>query len=247
MIVALASNAPFTFLDEPILGLDANHRDLFYRLVVEHFAHNPRCIVISTHLIEECAALLDHVVVLHRGRLLLDEDTERTLSRGYSVTGPAAAVAAYAAGRSVYGEQNLGGMTTAYLEGRPEGPAPSNLEFGRLDLQQLFIQLTTIPKEGEYKMKRSVWKAPLAYQFRNLLFPGLSSGGSSSCSRFCFTSGSLCLSRERNSVTTERRLPQRSSVSCGDARPGGMRSTWGLRGASHAGCCMAAPWPAWRR
>lgn len=142
MIVALASNAPFTFLDEPILGLDANHRDLFYRLVVEHFAHNPRCIVISTHLIEECAALLDHVVVLHRGRLLLDEDTERTLSRGYSVTGPAAAVAAYAAGRSVYGEQNLGGMTTAYLEGRPEGPAPSNLEFGRLDLQQLFIQLT---------------------------------------------------------------------------------------------------------
>lgn len=141
-ILALASQAPFTFLDEPVLGLDANHRDQFYRLVAENFSENPRCLVISTHLIEECAALIDHVVVLHHGKLLLDEDTEQTLSRGYSVTGPAAAVDRYTAGRGLYGSRSLGGLKTAYVEGRPEPHSPQGLEFGQLDLQQLFIQLT---------------------------------------------------------------------------------------------------------
>ena len=143
LIVAMASQAPFTFYDEPVLGLDANHRDLFYRELMEDYGHNPRCVVISTHLIEECANLLDHIIVINKGRLMLNEATEETLARGYSVSGPAGAVDAFTAGKALYGAQSLGGLKTAYVKGRPEGEtAPAGIELGKLDLQQLFIQLT---------------------------------------------------------------------------------------------------------
>lgn len=143
LIVAMASQAPFTFYDEPVLGLDANHRDLFYRELMEDFGNNPRCVVISTHLIEECANLLDHIIVINKGRLMLNEATEETLARGYSVSGPAGAVDAFTAGKTLFGAQSLGGLKTAYVQGRPEGEtAPAGIELGKLDLQQLFIQLT---------------------------------------------------------------------------------------------------------
>ena len=35
VITALASNVPYILLDEPILGLDANHRDSLYKSIIE--------------------------------------------------------------------------------------------------------------------------------------------------------------------------------------------------------------------
>ncbi len=145
LIVAMASQCPFTFYDEPVLGLDANHRDLFYRELMEDFARNPRCVVISTHLIEECSALLDHIIVINKGKLMLNEPVEDTLARGYTVSGPAGAVDAFTAGKKLFGTQNLGGLKTAYVQGAPEQEkAPDGLEISALDLQQLFIQLTNV-------------------------------------------------------------------------------------------------------
>ena len=145
LIVAMASQCPFTFYDEPVLGLDANHRDLFYRELMEDFAKNPRCVVISTHLIEECSALLDHIIVINKGKLMLNEPVEDTLSRGYTVSGPAGAVDAFTAGKKLFGTQNLGGLKTAYVQGTPDQEkAPDELEISALDLQQLFIQLTNV-------------------------------------------------------------------------------------------------------
>ena len=145
LIVAMASQCPFTFYDEPVLGLDANHRDLFYRELMEDFARNPRCVVISTHLIEECSALLDHIIVINKGKLMLNEPVEDTLARGYTVSGPAGVVDAFTAGKKLFGTQNLGGLKTAYVQGTPEQEkAPDGLEISALDLQQLFIQLTNV-------------------------------------------------------------------------------------------------------
>jgi ABC-type multidrug transport system ATPase subunit len=69
IVVGLAARAELTLLDEPYAGLDAVARTLFYdRLLADCTAH-PRCIVLSTHLIDEAAELLDRVLVLDRGRL----------------------------------------------------------------------------------------------------------------------------------------------------------------------------------
>jgi len=42
VIIALSVNVPYILLDEPILGLDANHRDLFYKTLVENYLEHPK-------------------------------------------------------------------------------------------------------------------------------------------------------------------------------------------------------------
>ena len=143
LITALATNAKYILLDEPILGLDANHRDLFYRTLIEKYSENPCTIVISTHLIEEAAGVLDHVVILKNGEVIRNESKDDLLAGSYMVSGTSAAVDAYCAGRNVLGSDSLGGLKTAYLTGVPEAAGvPEGLTVSRMDLQKLFIQLT---------------------------------------------------------------------------------------------------------
>ncbi len=143
LITAVATRAPYIFLDEPVLGLDANHRDLFYRSLIEQYSENPRTYIISTHLIEEAANVIDQVIIIKNGRLLKDESRDDLLRQGYTISGPAASVDAYAAGRNILGSDTLGGLKTAYLLGECDASAlPSGIEISHLDLQHLFIQLT---------------------------------------------------------------------------------------------------------
>ena len=141
--VALSSGAPYIFLDEPVLGLDAVHRDLFYKLVVAQFEKHPACYVLSTHLIEEAAGLIEDVIIINAGEILVNEPTERLLSQGYTVTGPETMVNAFIAGRPCIGQDQLGGMKSAYLlEPLDTSQVPDGLQTTKLNLQQLFVQLT---------------------------------------------------------------------------------------------------------
>lgn len=143
LIIALASNAPYILLDEPVLGLDANHRELFYRELIENYSEHPRTIVISTHLIEEVADLIEQVVIIKKGEILLNRPAEEVRQMGYSVSGKGSDVDAYIADREVLSVDSLGGLKTACLLGKPEG-VPASLEVASLDLQKLFVQLTNV-------------------------------------------------------------------------------------------------------
>ncbi len=143
LIVALSCNVPFVLLDEPVLGLDANHRDLFYRELLDAYANNPRTFIISTHLIEEVAGIIEQVVIIKEGKVILNDSMENVLSMGYCITGPVAAVDSYAAGKKLLGENVLGGLKSAYFWGQYDtDPLPQGLERSSLDLQKLFIELT---------------------------------------------------------------------------------------------------------
>jgi ABC-2 type transport system ATP-binding protein len=142
LVVALACGAPYVFLDEPVLGLDANHRELFYKVLLARYAEKPGCYVISTHLVEEVSGLVEDVVILHHGRVLRNESRDSLLACGYTVTGGAAAVDAFTQGQRLAGADAIGGLKTAYVLGRRPDEAPAGLEFSRLDLQRLFVQLT---------------------------------------------------------------------------------------------------------
>ena len=65
-ILALSVNVPYVFFDEPVLGLDAYHRDLFYRLLIEKYSEEPFTAVISTHLIEEVANVIEEVIIIKK-------------------------------------------------------------------------------------------------------------------------------------------------------------------------------------
>jgi ABC-2 type transport system ATP-binding protein len=146
-IAALASNVPYVLLDEPVLGLDANHRELFYRLLIEKYAQNPFTVVLSTHLIGEVEGIVEDVVVIDRGRILVSESLEKLLERGYAVTGPTDRVERFVAGQEVIGRERLGGVARAYVLGLPK-EGGEELEISPMDLQKLFIELTRDREEA---------------------------------------------------------------------------------------------------
>lgn len=141
-ILALSVNTPYVFLDEPVLGLDAYHRDLFYKLLIEKYALAPFTAVISTHLIEEVTNIVEHIVIIKDGQIIRDESRDNLLKNGYCISGPALLVDAYIKDREIIGQDSIGGLKTAYLIGAPESSLPQGLEVSSMDLQKLFIQLT---------------------------------------------------------------------------------------------------------
>lgn len=140
LILGLAVHTPYVFFDEPVLGLDAQHRELFYQLLVERFAQEPCTMMLSTHLIAEAAELIDHAVILRDGQLLCEGSVE-DLTRGVcTLSGPAAVLDGYLPGRQVLWEKSLGGWKSACVRGQTED-LPEGVERSGMNLQDYFISL----------------------------------------------------------------------------------------------------------
>jgi ABC-2 type transport system ATP-binding protein len=147
VIVGLASRAPLTFFDEPYLGLDAVARQIFYDRLLEDYAEHPRTIVLSTHLIDEVANLLEHVIVIDQGRILLDRDADEVRGSATTVAGATASVDAFVADRPVIGREGLGGLASVTVDGRLDQAdrihaAELGLELAPVSLQQLIVHMT---------------------------------------------------------------------------------------------------------
>ena len=107
-----------------MLGLDAQHRDLFYRLLMEKCAEGEQTAILSTHLIQEAANLISHAVIIKKGRIIRDAPVEELNGAAYTVSGPAALVDAYIAGRKLLSVNAIGGLKTASVEGEPDRTPP---------------------------------------------------------------------------------------------------------------------------
>ena len=143
LVIALALDVPYVIFDEPVLGLDANHRELFYELLLREFEAGERSFIIATHLIEEVAGLIEEVVLIDKGRVLFQESVESLLERGYSVSGLAAEVEDYCRGKNVIAQDELGSLKVAYIMGaREELPPDSRLQLASMNLQKLFVKIT---------------------------------------------------------------------------------------------------------
>ena len=139
-VLSLSVHTPFLFLDEPTLGMDAFHRELFYKLLIESYSESPSCILLSTHLISEVEGLLENVIILDHGKVLINESSEQLLAQGYCVSGRISDVDDYCSGKNVIGSSVVGGLKTTAVLGERE-QVPDTLEVAGLSLQQLFVQL----------------------------------------------------------------------------------------------------------
>lgn len=139
-VLSLSVHTPFLFLDEPTLGMDAFHRELFYKLLIESYSESPSCILLSTHLISEVEGLLENVIILDHGKVLIDESSEQLLAQGYCVSGRISDVDDYCSGKNVIGSSVVGGLKTTAVLGERE-QVPDTLDVTGLSLQQLFVQL----------------------------------------------------------------------------------------------------------
>lgn len=143
LTVALSLNVPYVIFDEPVLGLDANHRELFYDLLLKDYEDGERTIIIATHLIEEVANIIEEVILIDKGKILLQESVERLLETGYSISGITKEVDDYCTDKNVIGYDELGSLKIAYVLGEKTPlPENSNLQISAMNLQKLFVKLT---------------------------------------------------------------------------------------------------------
>ena len=143
LVMALSLDVDYLLLDEPVLGLDAAHRDLFYRLLMEDYLERGRAVVVATHLIEEVATLVERVAIIDEGRLLMEASADELRTSGYSVSGRAEDVRAYCEGLEVLGIDELGSLAMAYVQGEPvRERLTDRLDVAPMSLQKLFVELT---------------------------------------------------------------------------------------------------------
>lgn len=141
LILGLCVNTPYVLFDEPVLGLDAQHRELFYRLLVETFMARPCTFLVSTHLIDEVEDLIDYTYILREGKLLRQGPTEELVGQAVCLSGPAGLVDEYTRDKTVLTSHSLGGLKTVTLQGAVEEPLPVGLEKSTMRLQDYFIRL----------------------------------------------------------------------------------------------------------
>ena len=143
IVVALASKAEFTFLDEPVAGLDVVARERFYELLLEEFTETGRTFVVSTHIIEEAAEVLEEVIIVDHGKILLKENTQDLLDRSFHISGHEDEVDRAIEGMEVHHEEHLGrskGVTVLLKPGQKitEG---YDVSIQKLSLQKVFVAL----------------------------------------------------------------------------------------------------------
>ncbi|GAA3669421.1 ABC transporter ATP-binding protein [Microbacterium marinilacus] len=153
VIIGLASRAEITFFDEPYLGLDAVARQIFYDRLLSDYAEHPRTVLLSSHLIDEVANLIERVLVIDQGRIIMDESTEDAREHATNLVGDGAAVDALVGDREVIHRESLGRVASVTFLGalspseRAEAAA-AGLELAPVSLQQLIVRTTQRPAPG---------------------------------------------------------------------------------------------------
>jgi ABC-2 type transport system ATP-binding protein len=75
---ALLGDPKILILDEPVNGLDPEGI-LWVRNLLKHMASQGKTIFVSSHLMSEMALTAEHLIVIGRGRLIVDAPTEQVI------------------------------------------------------------------------------------------------------------------------------------------------------------------------
>ena len=143
IIVALCSKAPYTFLDEPVAGLDVVAREQFYKLLLEEYTSSGRTFVVSTHIIEEAADILEEVIILHEGKVLLEGNTQAFVDSAVHVSGKIEEVDAATAGLEVHHPETVGRSkgVTVFLKPGQRVDESRDVSVQPVSLQRAFVAL----------------------------------------------------------------------------------------------------------
>ncbi len=152
IVIALASRAPITFLDEPVAGLDVMMRERFYRLLLDDYMLHPRTFVISTHIIDEASNVFEEVIMVDGGRVRLTGNTEELRSSYAYVSGRADVVLEAAKGVEIVHREELGKHLTVCVRGKnlKERFAGFDVDVAAVSLQKIFVYLSE-----EYERERA--------------------------------------------------------------------------------------------
>lgn len=147
VVIGLASRAPLTIFDEPVLGLDAAVRELFYRELIDDYVQYPRTFIVSTHLIEESADVFEEALIIKEGVLAEHLPVEDLKERGRYVSGKADVVDKAVEGLKVIHSEMIGNVKVSAVyenltEEKSKKLSGCGADISPIPVQKLFIYLT---------------------------------------------------------------------------------------------------------
>ena len=147
---ALVHRPPVIVLDEPTAGVDVELRQMLWKFIARL---NREChtVLLTTHYLEEAEALCHRIAMLKAGRVVALDRTSALLAGTASTMlrfktdqtlPPALAAQARVTGRIVQLKAHDAAEVERHLAAlRHAGIVPEDLEIGRADLEDVFVQI----------------------------------------------------------------------------------------------------------
>ncbi len=146
IIIGLCSGCEVVLFDEIYAGLDAVARGQFYDILLKEQERKPRTFMLSTHLIEEMSAIFTDVVILDKGRVLLNADMETVHDHAYKLMGRGDQESLLQ-GKNVLLKQKMGTLAEydiydSFTKEEQKSLEEQGFQFSALSLQELFVAMT---------------------------------------------------------------------------------------------------------
>ena len=85
LIVALVAEPELLILDDPTSGMDVPTRHDFLKGLIREILEEGTSILFSSHLVHELEGIIDHLGILHEGKLILEENFEKVKNNAKKV------------------------------------------------------------------------------------------------------------------------------------------------------------------
>lgn len=115
LIYGLCARCAYTYLDEPMNGMDDSIRADFYRAILKEYIAMPRTMIVSTHYLNEMRSLAEDVLILHNGQIELHTTADELSQFALKITGPKEAVVAAIGEATVLQVSEETGFYEAYV------------------------------------------------------------------------------------------------------------------------------------
>lgn len=151
ILLALASGADITILDEPVAGLDVVMRERFYQLLLDDYAKTNRTFIISTHIIEEAASVFERVIILDQGKIIENAETDELVSQFRYISGHQDEVDRACQGLEVLTTRETGRHKSCGVRGGAAQLAQAeqfDVDIAPMNLQNVFVALCGHGDEG---------------------------------------------------------------------------------------------------
>ena len=149
IVIALASGADITMLDEPVAGLDVVMRVKFYDLLLAEYEKTGRTFVISTHIIEEAANIFEEVIIINNGDVLLKENTTELVESFRHLSGKADVIEKITSGMETYQRENLGRAQSVVVRIKDEASFAERISGEDVDVSPINLQKAFVALCGE--------------------------------------------------------------------------------------------------
>ena len=151
ILLALASGADITILDEPVAGLDVVMRERFYQLLLDDYAKTNRTFIISTHIIEEAASVFERVIILDQGKIIENAETDELVGQFRYISGHQEEVDRACQGLEVLTTRETGRHKSCGVRGGAAQLAQAeqfDVDIAPMNLQNVFVALCGHGDEG---------------------------------------------------------------------------------------------------